>query len=174
MHRQARWRTFGSPFWWERIGAPVRPLFIQITREIMTMLNRKTLSLGAALIAATVVSGCAGTGYNDRGFGSYRQYDWNRPDPSYGGYDAGRYYRDDRRYRERRLSRNDRIYRGQDGRYYCRRSDGTTGLIVGGIAGGVLGNIIAPGDSRTLGTILGAAGGAAAGAAIDRNGARCR
>lgn len=138
------------------------------------MLSRKSLSLGAALIAATVVSGCAGSGYRDRGFASYRQYDWNRPDPNYGGYYADRYYRDDRRYRERRLSRNDRIYRGQDGRYYCRRSDGTTGLIVGGIAGGVLGNIIAPGDSRTLGTILGAAGGAAAGRAIDRNGARCR
>ena len=138
------------------------------------MLSRKSLSLGAALIAATVVSGCAGSGYRDRGFASYRQYDWNRPDPNYGGYYADRYYRDDRRYRERRLSRNDRIYRGQDGRYYCRRPDGTTGLIVGGIAGGVLGNIIAPGDSRTLGTILGAAGGAVAGRAIDRNGARCR
>lgn len=132
------------------------------------------MSLGAALIAATVVSGCTGSGYGDRGFSSYRQYDYNRPDPAYGGYDAGRYYRDDRRYRERRLSRNDRVYRGQDGRYYCRRSDGTTGLIVGGIAGGVLGNIIAPGGSDTLGTILGAAGGAAAGRAIDRNGTRCR
>ena len=33
------------------------------------------------------------------------------------------------RYRERRLGRRDRIYRGGDGRYYCRRSDGTTGLI---------------------------------------------
>jgi hypothetical protein len=138
------------------------------------MFSRKTMSLGAALIAATVVSGCAGSGYGDRRFSSYRQYDYNRPDPAYGGYDAGRYYRDDRRYRERRLSRNDRVYRGQDGRYYCRRSDGTTGLIVGGIAGGVLGNIIAPGGSDTLGTILGAAGGAAAGRAIDRNGTRCR
>ncbi len=138
------------------------------------MFSRKTGSLGAALIAATLVSGCAGSGYGDRGFSSYRQYDYNRPDPSYGGYDAGRYYRDDRRYRERRLSRNDRVYRGQDGRYYCRRSDGTTGLIVGGIAGGVLGNVIAPGGSDTLGTILGAIGGAVAGQAIDRNGARCR
>lgn len=140
----------------------------------MTILSRKSMSLGAALAAATVVSGCAGSSYNDRGVASYRQYDYNRPDPAYGGYDAGRYYRDDRRYRERRLSRNDRVYRGQDGRYYCRRPDGTTGLIVGGIAGGVLGNIIAPGGSDTLGTILGAAGGAAAGRAIDRNGARCR
>lgn len=174
MHHIVASALLGSPHERERIGALTRPLFIHITREIITMLNRKSLSLGAALIAATVVSGCAGTGYRDGGFASYRQYDWNRPDPSYGGYDAGRYYRDDRRYRERRLGRNDRIYRGQDGRYYCRRSDGTTGLIVGGIAGGVLGNIIAPGDSRTLGTILGAAGGAVAGRAIDRNGARCR
>lgn len=140
----------------------------------MTILNRKGWSIGAALVAATVVSGCAGSNYRDQGFGSYRQYDYNRPDPAYGGYDAGRYYRDDRRYRERRLSNNDRVYRGQDGRYYCRRPDGTTGLIVGGVAGGVLGNVIAPGGSSTLGTILGAVGGAAAGRAIDRSGTRCR
>ena len=81
---------------------------------------------------------------------------------------------DRRRYREYRLSQNDRVYRGQDGRYYCRRSDGTTGLIVGGIAGGVLGNIIAPGGSETLGTLLGAAAGAAVGASVDRNNVRCQ
>ena len=75
--------------------------------------------------------------------------------------------------RERRLNDNDRVYRGQNGQYYCRRSDGTTGLIVGAIAGGVLGNIIAPGDSKTLGTVLGAIGGAVAGRAID-SGVRCR
>ena len=72
------------------------------------------------------------------------------------------------------LSRDERVYRGRDGRYYCRRNDGTTGLIVGGIAGGVLGNIIAPGNSETLGTLLGAAGGAIAGQAIDRNNTKCR
>jgi uncharacterized protein YcfJ len=104
----------------------------------------------------------------------YRHYDYNRPDPTYGDYDAARYYRDDKRYRERRLSRNDRVYRGKNGQYYCRRSDGTTGLIVGGIAGGVLGNVIAPGGSETLGTLLGAAGGALAGRAIDKDNARCR
>ena len=32
---------------------------------------------------------------------------------------------------QRRLGYNDRIYRGQNGSYYCRRNDGTTGLIVG-------------------------------------------
>jgi len=146
----------------------------QKARNIMTLFTTKAWTVGAAIAAATVVSGCAGSGFNDGGFSNARQYDYNRPDPSYGGYDAGRYYRDDRRYRERRLSRNDRVYRGQDGRYYCRRSDGTTGLIVGGVAGGVLGNVIAPGGSDTLGTILGAIGGAAAGRAIDRNGTRCR
>ena len=64
-------------------------------------------------------------------------------------WDASQYYRrDDRRYGPRRLGRNDRIYRGSDNRYYCRRDDGTTGLIIGGVAGGVLGNIIAPGRRR--------------------------
>jgi len=62
----------------------------------------------------------------------YRDYDWNRPARGQRYYYADDYYRDGRYYRERRLTRADRIYRGRDGRYYCRRSDGTTGLIVGG------------------------------------------
>jgi hypothetical protein len=128
----------------------------------------------ALLSAATLLSGCAGS-YGDRpAYASGRNYDYNRPDPAYGGYYADRYYRDAPTYRERRLSRNERVYRGENGQYYCRRSDGTTGLIVGGIAGGILGNMIAPGGSKTLGTILGGIGGAAAGTAIDSNGARCR
>ena len=102
-----------------------------------------------------------------------RHYDWNRPDPRYGGYDASRYYHPGG-YRERRLTRYDRIYRGSDGRYYCRRSDGTTGLIVGGVLGGLLGNAIANGHSSTLATILGAGGGALIGRSIDRGNVRCR
>lgn len=106
---------------------------------------------------------------------AYNRYDYNRPDPRYGrSYDAQRYYRDGRYYQERRLTRGDRVYRGGDGRYYCRRSDGTTGLIVGALAGGLLGNAIDNGRSSTLGTILGAAGGAALGRSIDRGDARCR
>jgi len=72
------------------------------------------------------------------------------------------------------MGRNDQVYVGRDGRYYCKRSDGTAGLIVGGIAGGVLGNAIAPGGSKTLGTLLGAAGGAAVGSSIDKDHVRCR
>lgn len=126
-----------------------------------------------ALGSAALLSGCVSAGDQGADF-AYRQYDHNRPDPSYGGYDASRYYREDPRYRERRMNNRERVYRGNDGRYYCRRNDGTTGLIIGAIAGGLLGNIIAPGDSRTLGTLLGAGGGAAIGRAIGRNGTRCR
>lgn len=126
------------------------------------------------LAAALMVTGCATEGSYDNAGRDWRRYDHNRPDPSYGGYDASRYYRDSPSYRERRLAERDRIYRGQDGRYYCRRSDGTTGLIVGAIAGGVLGNAIAPGQSEALGTILGAGAGALIGQAIDRKAVRCR
>lgn len=63
---------------------------------------------------------------------------------------------------------NTRVWRGDDGRYYCRKSNGTTGLLIGGAAGALLGREIAGrnGD-RTLGAILGAAGGALLGKSID-------
>lgn len=122
------------------------------------------------ILAPALLAGCATDQGLDQRYSDYGQYDYNRPDPIAGGYYADRYYREDnRRYRERQLSQNDRIYRGKDGQYYCRRSDGTTGLIVGAIAGGVLGNVIAPGESSLLGTVLGAVGGGVAGRAIDRN-----
>ena len=99
-----------------------------------------------------------------------RDYRWQGDRP---GWEPSRHYRDHRRghYRERRMGRNDRIYRGGDGRYYCRRSDGTTGLVVGAIAGGLLGNAIG-GD--TLGALLGAGGGALLGQQIERGQVRCR
>lgn len=149
----------------------------------------------SALAAATLTTACTDMGYGDRpGYASdnyagdwgyydrntydrYGRYDYNNPDPSYGGYYADRYYRQSPRYRERTLSYDDRVYRGRDGRYYCRRSDGSTGLIVGGLAGAAAGALIAQGDSKPLGAIIGAIGGAAVGAAIDSNGrsnVRCR
>ena len=98
-----------------------------------------------------------------------------RWEAGYGAWDPAPYYRrDDRRYRPRRLRRSDYVYRGSDNRYYCRRDDGTTGLIVGGIAGGVLGNIIARERSKTIGTIIGASAGAIIGKKIDDGNIVCR
>ncbi len=138
----------------------------------------RTITLGL-LAASTLLAGCETYGNGGPGYASdYRRYDYNNPDPQYGGYYADKYYREDNvRYRERRLGQNDRVYRGQDGRYYCRRNDGTTGLVIGAAVGGLLGNLIAPGGSKVLGTVLGAGGGALAGQAIDKNGqdnVRCR
>lgn len=100
-------------------------------------------------------------------------YDWNRPDPRY-----GRTYRPDRYYRSGyepiRVTRSTRIYRGYDDRYYCRRSDGTTGLIVGAALGGLLGNQLDRGGSSLLTTLIGGGAGALLGREIDRGGVSCR
>ncbi|MEO6093152.1 MAG: glycine zipper 2TM domain-containing protein [Novosphingobium sp.] len=115
--------------------------------------------------------GYRGSSY-DRGNGYYQD------DRYEAGYDPSRYYREGDTYQERVLLSDDRVYRGTDGRYYCKRSDGTTGLIIGAGAGGILGNVIDGGHSRVVGTLLGAAAGAFAGRAIDQsssqNQVRCR
>ena len=111
--------------------------------------------LAAAALAALPLAGCTSYG----------------ADPYDGYYE--RQYRAGT-YEPYPLARDDRIYRGADGRYYCRRRDGTIGLVVGAGIGGLLGNIIAPRGSNTLGTIIGAAGGAAIGYAIERGEVRCQ
>ena len=60
-------------------------------------------------------------------------------------------------------------WRGTDGRIYCKRPNGTTGLIVGGAAGVLAGRAIDTRGSRTTGTILGAAVGALVGRHVERN-----
>lgn len=99
---------------------------------------------------------------------TWRAYDYNRYEPGYRTYYADRYYRSGYYYPNRRLTRRDRIYYGNDGRYYCRRSDGTTGLIVGGAIGALIGNQLDRGGSRVAGTLIGGATGALLGNAIDR------
>ena len=84
-------------------------------------------------------------------------------------YDDRGYY-----YEPRQVSRDERIWRGDDGRYHCRRGNGTTGLIIGGAAGALLGREIDSRGDRAVGTILGAAGGALLGREIDRGGMKCR
>ena len=89
----------------------------------------------------------------------------------YRGYDDRPSYNDRGYYNQA----NAQSWRGDDGRTYCRKPNGTTGLLIGGVVGGLLGHEIAGrrGD-RTLGVILGAAGGALVGRAVDRGGSRCR
>ncbi|WP_439546178.1 glycine zipper 2TM domain-containing protein [Sandarakinorhabdus sp.] len=90
------------------------------------------------------------------------------------GWHAEQFYRPGNNYRPVNLGRNDQIFRGYDNRYYCRRSDGTTGLIIGGLAGGALGNVIAPGGSKLLGSLIGGGLGAVLGNSVDRNRVVCR
>lgn len=76
-----------------------------------------------------------------------------------------------KKHKERRYYTTDngiRYWRGEDGRNYCRRSDGTVGLIVGGAAGALAGRAIDTRGERATGTILGAAAGALLGREIDR------
>ena len=69
-----------------------------------------------------------------------------------------------------------REWKGNDGRWRCRKPDGTTGLIVGGVAGALLGRTIDARGDRTLGTLGGAAVGALAGREVERGTSkrRCR
>lgn len=65
-------------------------------------------------------------------------------------------------------------WRGDDGRYYCRRSNGTTGLLVGGALGALLGRTVDRRGDHATGTILGAAVGALLGREVERGRSRCR
>lgn len=74
----------------------------------------------------------------------------------------------------RRIDRNSRVWRGNDGRYYCKRDNGTAGLIIGAGVGALAGNQIAGSRDKTIGTILGGVLGGVAGRAIDKGDMQCR
>jgi hypothetical protein len=106
--------------------------------------------LAMTLAAATLSAAMPATSFA-------RDGGWNRYD---------RYERV--RYSDRRDYRDDRGYRNDRG-YSCRKSGGTTGLLLGGVAGALLGRAIDTRGDRAAGTIIGAGAGALAGRAIDRN-----
>jgi hypothetical protein len=113
----------------------------------------RTVILGLAAVTMTVPAlPAAALAHGRDGDGRYSRY-----------YDGQGYY-------------HGPAWRGRDGRLYCRRSNGTTGLIVGGAAGALIGREIDGGRDRTAGTILGAAVGALLGREIQRgsSGRRCR
>ena len=161
---------------------------------------KKTLVVIA--LAATAAAGFASSAYSqtraeeDRWRSAQRRYDEERRiyerererydaaidrDRRYGSryndnyYDPAREYRDDSRYSERQLGAEDEVYRGSDGRYYCRRSDGTVGLVVGAGAGALLGRAIDTRGERGTGTIVGGVLGALLGRQVERSSdIRCR
>lgn len=63
---------------------------------------------------------------------------------------------------------------GNNGRINCRRSDGSTGVIVGAVAGGTLGNILAQSGDKRVGSIIGGTLGAILGKELDKGNGRCR
>lgn len=120
-----------------------------------------------------------GYGYNNGGGYGYNngnndgRYDGPPPNGAYAdgyatSYDASRDYRAGN-YQERRLGSSDQVYRGSDGRYYCKRNDGTTGLVIGGASGALLGNVIDGGHNRAAGTLIGGALGALLGKSVEQN-----
>lgn len=89
------------------------------------------------------------------------------------------FYRDrkhrDRHYsRDQRVNANTRVWRDKDGRYRCKKDNGTTGLLIGGAVGGVAGHEIAGGGDKLLGTVIGVGAGALLGREIDKDKYKCR
>lgn len=114
------------------------------------MFVRKSI-IAAALAAATFTASIPATALAGDGHPRWSEH------RDYRG-DNGRRYRDHDRYADRRGYRNDR----------CRKSGGTTGLLLGGVAGALLGRAVDTRGDRAPGTIIGAGAGALAGRAIDR------
>lgn len=76
-------------------------------------------------------------------------------------HDNGRYYQG-------------RMWQDNQGRWRCKRPNGTTGLIVGAAGGALIGRAIDTRGERATGTILGAAAGALIGREVERSRVRCR
>ena len=118
-----------------------------------------------------------GRRYKERHYDRYDRYYDDDDDDYYEDrrrYKRSKYDRYGRYYEPRQIRRGDRVWRGRDGRYYCQRENGTTGLIIGAAGGALLGRAIDTRGDRTVGTLLGGALGAVLGREIDRGSARCR
>ena len=139
-----------------------------------TIITKTALALAASGMAVTAVPASA-VDFHAPGYNAAPVEDgWNR-----NRRDRYRDRYDDRGYSQQGnygepVYRETRVWRGEDGRTYCRKKNGTTGLIIGAAGGALLGREIDGGRNRTLGTILGAAAGALIGREVDGHGTRCR
>lgn len=145
---------------------------------MINLIKTTALALAASgLAAAAIPAAAADFGQHSSGYSAAPAQDgWNRDRRD--RRDRWSRQRNDDRYYSRSsygepVYRDTQVWRGRDGNTYCRKKNGTTGLIIGGAAGALLGREVDGGRSRTLGTVLGAAAGALLGKEID-GGTRCR
>ena len=159
-----------------------------------TILNKATLAMAAmglsafatpAMAAPLIASPAHHPGYAAPLIihsGALPAWEHSRDRGRYDRWNRGRSYNDryDRRGYNHRVSYGEpvhsrtKVWRGNDGRYYCRKDNGTTGLLIGAAVGGLAGHEIAGHGDKTLGAILGVVGGGLLGRAIDRSNASCR
>lgn len=143
-----------------------------------TLFKTSALALAASGLALTAVPASAAEFHVPGYHAAPHEDSWDRHRRDryrdYRGYDDSRYGYGDRYAYGEPIYRDTRVWRGDDGRTYCRKRDGTTGLIIGGAAGALLGREIDKYGDRTLGTVLGAAAGALLGKEVAQGRTRCR
>ena len=137
-----------------------------------------SLALAASGLALTAVPASAADfgvpGHRVNASAQSDTWERHRSHRNYRGRDYDRGYARNYTYGGEPVYRNTRTWRGNDGRYYCQKKDGTTGLIIGAAAGALLGREVDGGRNRTLGTILGGAAGALLGKEVAQGSSRCR
>lgn len=114
---------------------------------------QKLVLLAAAMVIPAAISSTAAVAQPD-------DYRWQGDRDS--NWDPARHYDEHGR---RYIDERERVYRGSDGRYYCKRPDGSTGLVLGAVGGAVIGNALGGG---LLGTVLGGVGGGLVGKHINK------
>jgi hypothetical protein len=146
----------------ERISAIDPSAFLGLAASGLALTATPAAAFETAAPSNHAVSGVEAFNHSD---GRDRYRSGNRDRDRYNGRYAARY--------DEPVYRDSRVWRGRDGRTYCRKKDGTTGLIIGAAAGALLGREVDTRGERTTGTILGAAAGALLGKKV-AGGTSCR
>ena len=139
------------------------------------MRTRITMMTGLMLASLTLASPAAAQWHDAPPPAEWQQPQGNWQDA---GWNVDRGWNDRRGWNDNRGWNNGRGQQGgwDDGRggQFCRRSDGSTGTVVGAAVGGVVGSELSRRGSRTQGAILGAVVGGLLGRSVDRGRVVCR